>query len=350
MKFDSQSTRTGILAKIQLFWYRFVTAIKALWTVYFMPQDKIDAFMKSYTLFEQDAMSANNAEENLLRDYYGIINELCCIGEVEKMYIPPKINANVGIFENQLLFEEKMIKDLKITGNSKVLDIGCGRGRVAAHIATASGGASVRGINIDPTQLAKARAHAESILFLNQRLAFTQGNFNNPLPYADESFDALYQIQVLTYAKDMDVLAQEMFRVLKDGGRISFLDWVVLPRYDPNNAHHVSLVKRIKPLIGAVTTPTPKDFESSLEKAGFRVLFSGDASPDGHQAELIERACAFYEFFTMIINTLVFFRILPKHFKILFDRLTKDGDAFVEADELGICTTSYQIIAEKPSK
>jgi len=32
----------------------------------------------------------------------------------------------------------------------------------------------------------------------------------------------------------------------------------------------------------------------------------------------------------------------------LFDRLTKDGDAFIEADRLGIFTTSYQIIAQKP--
>lgn len=348
MKFDNQHTRVGILARIQLFWYRFTTAIKALWTLYFMPQEKVDAFMKSYALFEQDSMSADNAEENWLRDYYEIINQLCSIGSTEKMYIPPKLNANVGIFENQLLFEEKMVKDLNITKSSRVLDIGCGRGRVAAHIATASGGAFVHGINIDPTQLASARAHAKSIPFLNQRLSFTQGNFNNPLPYENAIFDALYQIQVLTYAKDMDALAQEMFRVLKDGGRISFLDWVVLDQYDPDDRRHVSLIKRIKPLIGAVTTPTPEDFETSLKKAGFRIVFSGDASPDGHQAELIEHACGFYESFTKIINTLVFLRILPKHFKILFDRLTKDGDAFVEADEMQICTTSYQIIAEKP--
>jgi len=45
---------------------------------------------------------------------------------------------------------------------------------------------------------------------------------------------------------------------------------------------------------------------------------------------------------------LVAVRIIPQHFKTLFDRLTKDGDAFIEADKMGIFTTSYQLIAEKP--
>jgi len=243
-----------------------------------------------------------------------------------------------------------MLKDLNIKSNSRVLDVGCGRGRVAAHISTASEGASVHGINIDTVQIGHAIEHANSVPSLCDKLKFKLGNFNDPLPYDNEYFDALYQIQVLTYAKNMDEMAKEMYRVMKPGAKLSFLDWVKLPNYNPKNQHHLSLIRRIKPLIGAVTTPSPKDFESSLEKAGFRVVFSGDASVDGHQAELIEKACFFYESFTVIINTLVACKVLPIHFKLLFDRLTKDGDAFIEADKLGIFTTSYQIIAEKPLK
>jgi len=316
--------------------------------VYHMPEEKVTSFLKSYGLFEQEKMSSNNAEENLIRDYYGVLNYLCAIGEVEKMYIPPKIDNSVGVFQNQLLFEKKMMKDLNIKNTSRVLDVGCGRGRVAAHVSTASEGASVHGINIDHVQIERAIEYANSIPSLAEKLKFTIGNFNNPLPYDNEYFDALYQIQVLTYAKNMDEMAKEMFRVLKPGARLSFLDWVKLPNYNPKNELHQSLIRRIKPLIGAVTTPSPRDFENSLEKAGFRVVFSGDASVDGHQAELIEKACFFYESFTVIINTLVACKILPLHFKLLFDRLTKDGDAFIEADKLGIFTTSYQIVAEKP--
>jgi sterol 24-C-methyltransferase len=47
-------------------------------------------------------------------------------------------------------------------------------------------------------------------------------------------------------------------------------------------------------LIGAVTTPSPRDFEVALEKAGFKILKSRDASVNGHQADLIEKAVFFF--------------------------------------------------------
>jgi len=337
-----------IISKLQLWWYRFVTAIRAFWALYHMPEEKVTAFLQSYELFEKDKMNGDHTDQNLIQDYYAVLNYLCAIGEVEKMYIPPKMDNTLGIYDNQLLFEKSMVKQLGITNNHRVLDLGCGRGRVAAHMCQASGGATIYGINIDQEQLDRAVEHASSNPFLSKRLNFRQGNFNHPLPYADNFFDSLYQIQVLTYATDMDALAREMYRVLKPGTKLSFLDWVQLENYNPSNSHHVSLIRRIKPLIGAVTTPSPKDFERSLEKAGFKIVISRDASVDGHQAELIEKACFFYESFNFLINFFVAIRVLPRHLKLLFDRLTKDGDAFIEADRLAIFTTSYQIVAEKP--
>jgi len=291
-------------------------------------------------------MSQNNSEESLIRAYYSVINYLCAIGEVEKMYIPPLIDGKVGVFANQLLFEEQMARDLDIKANYKVLDVGCGRGRISAHIATYTG-ASVSGLNIDRVQLDRAEEYAKSSEYLSKRLDYKHGNFNDPLPYPSSSFDALYQVQVLTYAKDLEKLSQEFYRVLKPGAKLSYLDWVKLDKYDPTDEHHRQLIRRIKPLIGAVTTPSPRDFEVALEKAGFKIIKSRDASVNGHQADLIEKAVFFYETLTSVINGLVAFKILPKHFKILFDRLTKDGDAFIEADRMGIFTTSYQIVAQK---
>jgi len=339
----------ALWTKIKTFWYRFVTACRALWALYFLPQAQVDAFMKSYELFEQESMSADNSEESNIRGYYSVINYLCAIGEVEKMYIPPIIDGNQGVYANQLLYEKKMANDLGLNKDSKVLDIGCGRGRVTAHMASLTG-CTACGINIDRVQLDRAEEFAASSEYLSKRLSYEHGNFNDPLPYPDESFTAAYQIQVLTYAKDLDAMCREIFRVLTPGGRVSFLDWVKLDKYDSMNEHHRRLIRRIKPLIGAVTTPSPRDFESSLKKAGFNVVLSADASVTGNgsQADLIEKAVFFYETFTTIINTLVYLRILPKHFKILFDRLTKDGDAFIEADRMGIFTTSYQLVAEKP--
>jgi len=288
-------TVSSFLTKLRIWWYRLLTAIRAIWALYYMPKEQVDAFMESYELFEQETMSESGGIEQshqMIKNYYAVINYLCAIGEVEKMYIPPIIDGNVGVFANQLLFEEKMVKDLGITKVMKVLDVGCGRGRVAAHMSRESG-CEVYGINIDKVQLEKAEEYKNSNSELKDRLHFKLSNFNDPFPFPDEFFDGLYQIQVLTYAKSLEEISKEMFRVLKPGGKISFLDWVKLDKYDPENKHHQNLISRVKPLIGAVTTPSPHDFEENLEKAGFKVLFSGDASRGGHQADLIEKTVFF---------------------------------------------------------
>ena len=36
-----------------------------------------------------------------------MLNHLCAVGEVEKMYIPPVMDSKLGIFQNQMVWEEK---------------------------------------------------------------------------------------------------------------------------------------------------------------------------------------------------------------------------------------------------
>jgi sterol 24-C-methyltransferase len=61
------------------------------------------------------------------------------------------------LYGNQLLIEEATFKelDLKDPAQSHLLDMGCGRGRIAHHCATLSGG-QVFGYNIDPKQIENA--------------------------------------------------------------------------------------------------------------------------------------------------------------------------------------------------
>jgi sterol 24-C-methyltransferase len=73
-------------------WYRLTTALQSLYNVSFMPQDKIDGFLKSYEIFEQDFFSGSEEEVKNLLAYYGVLNHLCAIGDFEKMYLPPRID------------------------------------------------------------------------------------------------------------------------------------------------------------------------------------------------------------------------------------------------------------------
>lgn len=348
--------QTTMQTKVGFFFYRLGTVLKSLKALYTLPQEKVDAFMNSYNIYDHDWIHEDKMIEKMgkdyyqevkrkLIDYYSVLNHLCALGQIEKMYIPPAMDLNVSIIKNQNLFEERMAKDLGLKKGSKVLDIGCGRGRVANHMAACSG-AHVTGINIDPGQLESAKRFAEGTGMTDQ-LQFMMGDLNDPLPFPDQSLDAVYHIQVFSLSKNLPKLFKEIHRVLKPGGRFAGLDWFTLDKYDPKNPEHDALMKRIKPLIGAIGTPSIPDFVNVMKKAGFDVLVNENASIDGLQAPLIENADKFFTGVTKLINGLVKSKVLPKHFKVLFDRLTKDGQAFIEADRKRLVTTSHYNVAQK---
>ncbi|TPX13065.1 uncharacterized protein E0L32_006491 [Thyridium curvatum] len=321
-----------------------------------LTQKQVDDFMASYVIYNLDwadekqmvaALGPDYQQKvgDSLRAYYGVLNHLCACGSVEKMYIPPLMDKRASVLDNQLLYEESIARDIGLKASDEVLDLGCGRGRVAAHMATYSG-AKVTGLNIDPNQLAQARSFNDEQGLSN---SFVEADQNNlPLPFDDDKFDAFYEIQALSLCKDLTALFKEVYRVLKPGAKFSLLDWVSLPAYDPTNAEHAELMRRVKPLIGAVGTPTPASLEQALQSAGFRVLKSDNASVGGLQAPLIDKVDIYFRALRQLILGLVRVHALPKHFKTLINRFCLDGQAFVKMDNMRLISTSYRIIAEKP--
>jgi sterol 24-C-methyltransferase len=136
--------------------------------------------------------------------------------------------------------------------------------------------------------------------------------------------------------------------VVKPGSKISLLDWISLPAYEPTNPEHAELMRRVKPLIGAVGTPTQESLETALKEAGFEVVKSENASIDGLQAPLIDTVDLYFRTLRQVILGLVKLHVLPRHFKTLINRLCLDGQAFVKMDNMRLATTSYSIIAQKP--
>ncbi|KAJ4392215.1 hypothetical protein N0V93_005840 [Gnomoniopsis smithogilvyi] len=324
-----------------------------------LSQKQVDDFMASYVIYSLDWADEAKMVATLgpdyqtkvgdsLASYYGILNHLCALGDVEKMYIPPAINMKVSVRENQLLYEESIARHLCLKPGDRVLDLGCGRGRVAAHIAIHSG-AHVTGLNIDPDSIAQARILNEELGLEND---FVVKDFNNlPLPFEDETFDGFYNIQAFSLARDHKALFKEVFRILKPGARFSSLDWIKYPAYDETNPEHAELMRRTKPLIGAVGTPTSASFGEALQGAGFRIIRSDNASTatDGLQAPLIDKVDLYFRSLRRVILGLVKIKVLPRHFKTLINRLCLDGKAFVKMDEMRLITTSYRFIAERPS-
>ena len=317
---------------------------------------QVEDFMASYVIYNldwsneqqmQEALGTNYQEKvgDCLKAYYGVLNHLCALGDLEKMYIPPWMSRKATVLENQLLYERSVAQDIGLSAGSKVLDLGCGRGRVAAHMSQYSG-AHVTGLNIDPVQVGQAKTFNEKHELHN---TFIVQDFNSlPLPFADESFDAFYQIQALSLCKNPTTLFREVFRVIKPGAWISLLDWVSLSAYDARKPEHAELMRRVKPLIGAVGTPTPESLEKALTASGFEVVRSENASIDGLQAPLIDTVDLYFRALRQAILALVKVHLIPRHFKTLINRLCLDGQAFVQMDCKRLATTSYRIIARKP--
>ncbi|KAF3055756.1 Cycloartenol-C-24-methyltransferase 1 [Daldinia childiae] len=336
---------------------RWKTFIKAFKHIHNLTPKEVDDFMASYEIYNLDwaneeemvkAFGPNYQQRvgDCLCAYYSVLNHLCSLGDVEKMYIPPLMDKKASVLDNQLLYEESVAKDIGLKPGMKVLDLGCGRGRVAAHM-TSFSGAHVTGLNIDANQIAQAREWNDQCGFSNEFVVHDQNDL--PLPFADESFDAFYEIQALSLCKDPSASFKEIYRVLKPGAKFSLLDWVSLPPYNPEDPVHAGLMRRVKPLIGAVGTPTPASFEKALTDAGFSVSRSDNPSIGGLQAPLIDKVDIYFRSVRRVIHGLVRVRALPPHFKVLIDRLCLDGQAFVKMDNMRLITTTYRIIAEKPS-
>jgi SAM-dependent methyltransferase len=96
-----------------------------------------------------------------------------------------------------------------------VLDIGCGDGTLALALMQ-HGASRASGCDPDPRMIARARSQApccaRSIDFVVAR--------SQALPYADQSFDVVTCITVLSFVSDPTVAIREMVRVLRPGGRL----------------------------------------------------------------------------------------------------------------------------------
>jgi SAM-dependent methyltransferase len=108
---------------------------------------------------------------------------------------------------------------LKLTRSTdSVLEIGCGAGSMAIELARA--GRKVTGVDVSGVILDKARARSEGVEGVEfERVCGVA------LPYPDETFDAVYSIEVVEHLHEDDALAHfaEVRRVLRPDGRYWFL-------------------------------------------------------------------------------------------------------------------------------
>ena len=141
-------------------WYRIKTAFIGLKRLATLPEEDKQACVDAYRFFQRMQAGDKTETEDETKagaDYYKVLNNMLSIFDLEKLYIPPLLNQSEGLYANQLLCEQAVLKELTLENPDKshLMDMGCGRGRIAHYFATLTGG-KVSGYNIDPNQIENA--------------------------------------------------------------------------------------------------------------------------------------------------------------------------------------------------
>jgi len=113
----------------------------------------------------------------------------------------------------------KLVDAVKPTAGDRVLDVGCGPGRLSLTLAELTG--HVTGIDLTPEMLAQAKAQqAERGI---ENVEWLQGDIL-PMPFENEKFTLVVTQATFHHFADPAAVLKEMIRVCATGGRIVVID------------------------------------------------------------------------------------------------------------------------------
>lgn len=112
-----------------------------------------------------------------------------------------------------------LLTRIEVKAGEDVLDVATGTGNVALQAASA--GARVVGVDITPELFETARQRASR---LEVAVDWVAGDAEQ-LPFDDEQFDVVLSAFGVQFAPRHQIVAQELARVCRPGGRIGLVNW-----------------------------------------------------------------------------------------------------------------------------
>ncbi|MCC6849617.1 MAG: methyltransferase domain-containing protein [Deltaproteobacteria bacterium] len=145
---------------------------------------------------------------------------------------------------------------------ARVLDVGCGTGRLAARLAVEPCTRMVVGCDFSAGMLAHAAGRLRGA---RGKAALVRGD-GTRLPFADGAFDAAVSTEAFHWFPDQEAALRDLHRVLRPGGRLLLA--LVSPPFEIV-ADAVALGMR---LVGQpLRWTTPSTLAAQVRAAGFRV-------------------------------------------------------------------------------
>ena len=120
-----------------------------------------------------------------------------------------------------------MVRQVRAAPGDRVLDVATGTGMVATALVRLYD-CSVVGLDQSPEMLAGARAKLDADQQLAEHVTLVRGEAES-LPFGDGDFDHLTFTYLLRYVDDPGATLRELARVVKPGGRIASLEFMLPP-------------------------------------------------------------------------------------------------------------------------
>lgn len=161
-----------------------------------------------------------------------------------------------------------ILSALDLQPDDRILDIGSGPGLLVEDIASVIGpDGSICGIDISKEMVALSQQRCSHLLQVELR----EGDAT-ALPYSNDEFDVAISTQVYEYIEDIDMCIEELYRVLKPGGRALVLctDWDTLLWNTENRERMQHIMTTFE---AHCTDPRlPRKIAPKLRSAGFDLI------------------------------------------------------------------------------
>lgn len=168
---------------------------------------------------------------------------------------------------------EAIIKALDIKRNDVVLDIASGTGEPALSIAAIVKNGQVYATDLSEEMLSIARTYADECNISN--IEFKAANVSD-LPFTNNFFDKISCRMGFMFFPDMQMAANEMFRVCKNGGKVAICVWAAPERNDWSTtmtkalSKHIEIPKQTTDTTGMFRCAGPGFIKKLFENTGFK--------------------------------------------------------------------------------
>lgn len=184
---------------------------------------------------------------------------------IEKLYSDDYLSMG-GTQSTDVLADQAGIR-----ADHRVLDIGCGLGGPALHLAETKG-CRVTGLDLVETNVEEARRRAATRA-LGHLADFRVGDAT-ALPFEDGGFDIVWGQDAWCHVPDKAKLIAESARVLVPGGAIAFTDWL------ETGAMSDARRAEVHEATASTNMATMEHYRELLETHGFEVIVQEDISND----------------------------------------------------------------------